>query len=191
MTQAVPSSQPQSAQEKTAVVAVPQVEKTWIEFSTPYLPLFLTIVGWWVVSVQNDRRERRKEIRELIKQVEQRVESIVATTTEYYALDGKDPKCAELSAKIRYNISALDPLRKRIKSAGLECDVVGEIVIFKQSVTGGQFESPSRKKLPGGNANVSESATAGFDLVDKFEKSYFANFPVKSRWAFWGKNENS
>lgn len=190
MTKAARTNQSLPSQEKTAFVVVPQAEKTLVEYGTPYLPLVLTIIGWWVVSRQNDRRERRKEIRELIKQVEQRVDIIIATTTEYYVLDGKDPKCAELATKIRYNISALDPLRKRINAAGLECDTVGEIILFKQSVTGGQFETASRKKLLSGHASMSESATAGFDLVDKFEKSYFATFPVVARWAFW-KNKQT
>jgi hypothetical protein len=177
-------TQTKSAQASSAVVGVAKFEKTWVDYGTPYLPLLLTIIGWWVVSNQNDRRERRKEIRELIKQVEQRVDTIISTATAYYALDGKDLKCPELAAKMRYNISALEPLRKRIKIAGLECEIVEEIISFKQAVTGGQFESVGRKKHQGGHENMTETATAGFALIDKFETAYFTKFPVRASWSF-------
>jgi hypothetical protein len=176
--------QANTTQQKYSVVGIPEAQKTWVEYSTPYLPLVLTIIGWLVVSRQNDKRERRKEIRELIKQIEQRVDTIIGATTQYYSLHGKDSKCAELSTKIRHNISALDPLRKRIELAGLRCKIVTEILAFKQKVTGGQFESVDRKKLPVNDPYLSEVATAGFELVDKFEKSYFSTFPVSSLWLF-------
>jgi hypothetical protein len=174
-------------QQKCAIIGVPVVEKTWVEYGTPYLPLIFTMIGWWVVSRQNDKRERRKEIREQIKQFEQRIDAIIAATTQYYMLDGKDAKCPELSTKMRYNISALDPLRKRIELAGLKCDIVIEILAFKQAVTGDKFESVSRKKLQANDPLLSEVANAGFELVDKFEKSYFSAFPVSSFWSFLKK----
>jgi hypothetical protein len=169
--------------QKCAIIGTPVIERTWVESGTPYLPLIFTMIGWWVVSRQNDKRERRKEIREQIKQFEQRVDAVIAATTQYYMLDGKDAKCAELSTKMRYNISVLDPLRKRIELAGLQCDIVIEILAFKQAVTGDKFESMSRKKLQANDPHLSEVTNAGFELVDKFEKSYFSCFPVRSFWS--------
>jgi isoleucyl-tRNA synthetase len=180
-------SEANPTQQKHAVVGIPEIQKTWVEYGTPYLPLIFTIIGWWVVSRQNDKRERRKEIREQIKQFEQRIDAIIAATIQYYILDGKDAKCAELSTKMRYNISVLDPLRKRIELAGLNCDIVNETLAFKQAVTGDKFESASRKKLQANDPLLLEVANAGFELVDKFEKSYFSTFPASSFWSFLKK----
>lgn len=155
---------------------------------TPYLPLILTIVGWYVVSRQHDKRERRKELRELIKFVEQRVDDVLTLATEYYALDGSNGKCDELGAKVRYRLAAMGPLQKRIRAGGLNVDATSEIVVFKQSVMGGTFESKARKKSPAGGAIVVEAAAAaGFAVIDKFETAYLDAFPVRMapRFAIW------
>ena len=187
MDKATRTFQSDPTQQKCAIIGVPVIEKTWVEYGTPYLPLIFTMIGWWVVSRQNDKRERRKEIREQIKQFEQRIDVIIAATTQYYMLEGKDAKCAELSTKMRHNIGVLGPIRKRIELAGLKCNIVDEILAFKQVVTGDLFESVSRKKLQASDPLLSEVANAGFELVDKFEKSYFSSYPSSSSWSFLKK----
>jgi hypothetical protein len=162
------------------IVAMPQpVAKSQLEIWTPYLPLALTIVGWLVVSRQHDKRERRKELRELIKQIELRVDDALSLTTEYYAIDGKDARCDELGAKIRYKLNALGPLQTRVRTGGLDVKATDEIVEFKQSIMGGSFESKSRTKMVSGGAVIAEAAVAGFALVDKFEKAYFDTFKLR------------
>lgn len=170
-----------SQQQGIIEVKLESPPKTTFEYVTPYLPVIITILGWWIVSRQNDRRERRKEVRELVKQAEQRVDAVLSLAMEFYALPGKDPRCAELAAKIRYNLGTLDPLRQRLDANGLKCDAVSEIIAFKQSITGGEFESQARKKLAQNSHFLVEAAATGFALIDKFERAYLLAFPVKVR----------
>lgn len=174
-----------TSQQKSVIeVKFEQPPKTTIEYFTPYFPVIVTILGWWIVSRQNDRRERRKEVRELIKQVEQRVDVVLGLAMEFYGIPGKDQRCAELAAKIRYNLSSLDPLRQRLDSNGLKCEAVQEIIAFRQSITGGEFESAQRKKLASSSHLFTEAAATGFALIDKLEHAYLLAFPVKVRSLF-------
>lgn len=139
------------------------------------------MIGWIIVSRQHDRRERRKEIRDLIKLIEVRVDDVLKSATEYYALDGDDPKCQAIAFKMRYGISGIDPLQKRLKAAGLDVKVSSEIRAFRQAVTGGSFDSIVRKKNDTNGWAVAEAAASGFELVGKLEETYFAAFPAKMK----------
>jgi hypothetical protein len=145
---------------------------------TPYLPLALTIVGWVVLSGQQDKRERRKEIRELVRMIESRVDSILELTTEYYGLPGDDPKCASFEQRIFQNFNAIRSIRGRMTSAGFRCNVDAEYVKFHQAATGGSFQSRSRKP-DGENVEViGLVAACGFKLVGKIDRAYFDKFSV-------------
>jgi hypothetical protein len=145
---------------------------------TPYLPLVLTIVGWLVLSRQQDKRERRKEIRELIRMIENRVDSILELTTDYYGLPGDDPKCRSLELKIKQSFNGVRSLHKRLNSAGFRCDVRPEFVHFRQSVMLGEFESLARKPDTANGEALSVVASAGFELVSKIDRAYFETFAV-------------
>jgi hypothetical protein len=106
---------------------------------TPYLPLVLTIVGWVVLSGQQDKRERRKEIRELVRMIESRVDSILELTTEYYGLSGDDQKCASLEQRVLQNFNSIRSIRGRLASAGFHCNVDADYLKFRQAATGGNF----------------------------------------------------
>jgi hypothetical protein len=174
--------QPPVGAVSSVVVIQPQpVTKTFIESWTPYLPLALTMVGWIIVSRQHDRRERRKEIRDLIKLIELRVDEVLKNATEYYTLDGDDPKCQAIASKIRYGINGIDPLQKRLRVAGLDAKISDELVVFRQAVTGGSFDSSARKKNDSYGSIMAEAAAAGFQLVGKLEEKYFAAFPTKMK----------
>jgi hypothetical protein len=178
-----PVNKAATASQQKAVIEVKleQTPKAVAEYFTPYLPVIITILGWWIVSRQNDRRERRKEVRELVRQAEQRVDSVLGHAMEFYSLPGKDPKCAELAAKIRYNLGTLDPLRQRLDANGLKCEAISEIIAFKQSITAEEFESQARKKLAQNSHLLVDAAATGFALIDKLERAYLQAFPVKVR----------
>ena len=155
---------------------------------TPYLPIILTIFGWYVVSRQHNRRERRKEIRELIKLIETKADAILAMATEYYSIDGKNKKCSELETKIRYHFDAIKSLEERVKHAGLPVNVVDKRRDFKLSVTSGEFESRTRTKMSENSNIIPEMATNAVTLIDEFEKAYFKSFPVRFGWNPFSKN---
>jgi hypothetical protein len=178
---------PLAAQPKVVILQPQPIAKTAIESWLPYLPLVVTLVGWAVINGQNNRRERRKELRDLIRQVEQRVDSILDNAASYFALDGSALASRELEHKIRSGFSGTSQLLSRLKAAGWNHKTQEEFIAFKQAVTGGQFESTSRKKSDASGALLAESATAGFAFVSKLEENYFSTFPVRMKpfWKFW------
>ena len=145
---------------------------------TPYLPLALTIVGWVVLSGQQDKRERRKEIRELVRMIESRVDKILELTTEYYGLAGSDPKCASLEQIIFQSFNAIRTIRGRLVSAGFRCNVDSEYLKFHQAATGGDFQSRSRLPNTENIEVIGPIAACGFTLVGKIDRAYFEKFSV-------------
>ena len=157
----------------------------------PYLPLVLTMVGWWVVSRQHDKRERRKEVRELIGNVEQRIGEVLDLALEYYALDGSSAKCIGLASKINTKISSVSQLLARLKKAGFDHQSTKQFIAFKQALTGveAEFESAERKKQGSNGQVLNRSTSAGLSLLSLIEGTYFAAFPVRIRRMrkFWAK----
>lgn len=178
----------QLTQSKVIIVPAQQPQKSQVEQIVPYLPLLLTILGWHIVSKQNDKRERRKEIRDLIKLIEQKADAVLSTATEYYSINGIDKKCPELETRIRYHLEAIKSLEGRIKKAGLSVTLKDERVGLKQSVTGNEFESRARKKINENNVIISEVAAASVALMEKLENAYFQSYPVRFGWNPFLKN---
>jgi hypothetical protein len=177
-------------QPKVVVVQPQPIAKTQLEVWTPYLPLALTMIGWFVVSRLQDRRERRKEVRELVRLVEQRIDDLLEIASDYYLMDGKNPKCVGLASKINSKMSSVSQLLNRLTKAGLDHDVTDRFINFKQSVTGtaADFESIDRRKQDSSGSILAAAAAAGFTLVSGLEETYFAAFPVRMKpiWQFWG-----
>lgn len=185
----MPNSKPVPEKGAVAVVEQPAPLGHYVEIWAPYFPLALTMLGWFVVSRQHNQRERRKEVRELVRLVEQRVDDILDQAAEYYSLDGKDPKCPALASKMRFGLSAIGQLLKRLRAAGLEPAANDELIAFRQAVTGGNFETVARQRQDSGGAVLAESSASGFALVSKLEENYFSAFPVRMKplWQFWAR----
>jgi hypothetical protein len=184
VTTIIPYEPPLGATPSVVVIQSQPASKSLIDVWTPYLPLVLTMLGWSIVSRQHDKRERRKEIRDLIKLIEQRVNDVLTNATEYYSLDGKDSKCQAIAFKIRYGISGIDPLQKRLRVAGLDVQISSEISAFRQAVTGGTFDSSARRKSDSNGSVMADAAASGFDLIARLEETYFGKFPPPTR-RFW------
>lgn len=144
-----------------------------------YVPWIVAIVGWYVVARQNELRERRKDIRELLNAVEQRVGGVCSDWLEFSGTEVNSREALELEAKIRFGVNSIQPLVLLINDAGLECNVTGNIVLFRQEVTGVDFESVTRKVSDFDPARFGMISLIGMDLVRSLELTYFATYPMK------------
>lgn len=111
--------------------------RPFVEDVAPFVTWALIVIGWWIVSRQNDKRERRREIRELIKTLEQRLDEITESVAEYYSVDGNSAKATELAPRIKAHVATVRMIVDRISAAGLPVNVVEQSVLLRQAATGG------------------------------------------------------
>ena len=108
-----------------------------------YLPLLLVVIGWLVVNSQHNRRETRKEGRALIDAAKKLVQEIAKNAVAYHC-DGKD----DVAFDIKASLEALEIELERTPHFFKVSPLMYKFVKFSEAVTGGQFESASREKLP-------------------------------------------
>lgn len=78
----------------------------------------------------------------------------------FYQLHGNDPQASSLAATIRAKIGTLSDQLDILKSAGLEIDTDELLKRFRQSVTGGDFDSHARLPATGTSTFVRISGDA-------------------------------
>ena len=144
-----------------------------------FVPWMLVVIGWLVVSRQNDARERRKDLRELVKSLSERLDRILANWSSYSMLDGSDPEASAYSDKVKSDISSLTLFMRRINQAGLRFAGESHIRLLRQQATGDDFESKSRKRSIEGHASYAMLALISMDFLRDLEAAYFLTYPVR------------
>ncbi len=139
---------------------------------------FLTIIGWFVVANQNDKRERRRDIKEHISELRQRCINIRLHSTEYWL--GATGTSRKLSAEnLKAEINSLSRLSNTVATAGLKFES-GELVANVRSIaTGGKFEVKGRRRSIEDEIRVSDVGIAIEDFLGAIEESYYAQFPIQ------------
>ena len=107
----------------------------------------MVVTGWIVVERFARRRELRGDLRSAVTSLSNAVDEIRAAAVTVYCLAGNDPQTLSLAATIRLKISALSEQLSILKEAGLDIDTDELLKRFRQSVTGGDFESQARQPL--------------------------------------------
>ena len=111
-------------------------------------PAFAVAIGWSVVEKHARRREQRADLRSAVLSLADAVSEIRAASLAFYGLPGNDPQSNSLAATIKSKIGSLSDQLLLLKTAGLEIDADELLKRFRQSVTGGDFDSQARQPLP-------------------------------------------
>ena len=131
-----------------------------------------------MVSRQNDKRERRKDVRELVVSLDQLLFDVLKNWQEYSSLDGDKPEALILSARIKSQVSSVPQLLHRISLAGLKLNLDNELILLRQQVTGGDFDSKTRKATDFSEDRSSMISLASLSILRCVEERYFETYPV-------------
>jgi hypothetical protein len=104
-----------------------------------YAPLIMTVVGWWYVNSQSNRRETRKEHRALIDASKREVANIANEAAEY--------RCdvrSDLAPKIKWSLQALEIDLERLPGFFPTSEIMKGLMDFSDACTGGDFEMTER-----------------------------------------------
>ena len=144
------------------------------------LPTGLTIaaavIGYIIIENFARRREARGDLRVLVLSFHNTVESIIADSTVFYGLAGATPRARALAMSIKSKVASLVDVIDTIKSAGVMVQPDDERRLFRQAVTGGEFDSLARAPLNADDAKFFEIASAGGQLVRSVDLSYYRSF---------------
>lgn len=107
----------------------------------------MVAVGWHVVEKFARRREQRADLRSAVASLSGAIAEILDAANALYLLAGVDPQARSLAATIRVKIGALSDQLAILSQSGLVIDTDELLKRFRQSVTGGDFDSESRQPL--------------------------------------------
>jgi hypothetical protein len=130
-------------------------------------------LGWFVIERFARERERRADLREMVKGFGTSVDDIVQTAAEFYGLSGSEPRALLLASAIRAKISGLQRIVAAINEAGLSLEVNDQIRLFRQSVTGGDFDSLARAPRQTGSMIDHSIRASGQDLSREVQLSLY------------------
>lgn len=149
------------------------------EISKLIVPIAFICIGWFVVSAQNDKRERRKEIRSLIDEVKDLCEDLRNEVLVYYSYENKKYSCAE-SRNIKLKFLLISEYVILLKSAGLLIDPTDEVIALRKLCIGGNFETRKFKDRVDKEGQFYAEVDAAFsELMMLFDKRYFSQFSVR------------
>lgn len=115
-----------------------------------FAPLLLTIIGWWLVNLQSNKRETRKEHRALVDAAKRDIAKIADDATSYF-MDTMSP----LSPKIKWSLHALEIELERMPHAGNNHNALFDALAdFAEACTGGEFEQKNRARLEHASAEI-------------------------------------
>lgn len=108
-----------------------------------FAPLLLTIIGWWLVNRQSNKRETRKEHRALVDAAKREILRIADDAASYFM-----DTMSSLSPKITWSLEVLEIELERMPDAGANHKALFDALAdFADACTGGEFEQKNRARL--------------------------------------------
>lgn len=150
------------------------------------VPATATVVGWFVVARQTDRREFRKEVRDHLKELKESIEQVRQRSAAYW-LEGDLQKASIAAIGLKSEEQRLGRITRTLVACGLDFDDAARRSEIRQFATGGDFESKSRVRSEADEDRLKDIAGCLEDLLSEVEVSFYRKFkhPRPARWIKW------
>ncbi len=148
------------------------------------LPAALTVLGWFIVARQADRRDYRKEVREHIGDLHEVAGVVRVGATEYW-LNSTPKTAAGAAVSLKAEVKRLSRQVTALTAAGLHFEgatLMGEV---RKAATGGDFEKAGRKHSPDDVERVTDLIGALEDLLLAVDAAFYAKFKPMTRLRLW------
>jgi hypothetical protein len=140
----------------------------------PVVQMLVVVVGWKIVSKGNDKRERRKEVRSLLNEIRAKVLEIEGQALDYYRL--APSKSVALGTSIKQNLKHVGMLSTTIVKFHENFDLSSQLMLFRQKVSGQDFETATRQIRQADDRLFVEISSAATDLIDQMESIYSSTY---------------
>ncbi|BAK76766.1 hypothetical protein NH8B_1951 [Pseudogulbenkiania sp. NH8B] len=119
---------------------------SWMEWFKTLAPLGswgLVVLGWMIVRGDNNRRERRKELRVIVDSVIEHLDALEQKTHDYFTSEpstATDRVAQEIKSLLK--VIACDLSSLKTEEPLLDCNL--QIIRLRRRITSGEFDSASR-----------------------------------------------
>lgn len=144
----------------------------WAQIASTVVSWLLIIIGWFFVSRDHNRRERRKEIRALITDFVSNVRECEEKGLEYWSTPSESERATALSVSIKSAVQSLGAQLGRIQTACRGMSTSQEMIRFRRALTSPPFDSANRPKFDPGSGRLVEISDAACDLADAVEGGF-------------------
>ena len=136
----------------------------------------LVILGWLIVSRQNDLREFRKETRARLDALAKMVgETVDMSISFYLKLPGADGQ-QDLKMKIAHSLAHIGRICTSLVDRQEDHPVITKVVALRQAITLSDFDSDQRPAYKFGDARLNEIVDSSKSLISTLENGYSQRF---------------
>jgi len=160
---------------------------TFIRWFSAAIGWLLVIVGWIVVWRGQNWQQHRREVRELIAKIGETSHSVEEKAQRYLTLPGDDKEAATLAVAIKRDFKHLSGQLRRLQLTWPSVSYLDRLIEFRQTVTGGDFETRDRQALDVNSIRAFDASTAADELLGELEQQFVAEFQTR-RWFPWGRS---
>lgn len=157
----------------------------WTALAPTFLTVLAGVAGWVIVERFARSREVRAELREMMKSFGALVEGISNSAVEFYGLPGSSPQARTLANRIRADIASIAPVMAALNDAGLTFDAKDLVRLFRQAVTGGQFDSINRPAAVASDPIFTAIVFAAKSLTRKVQLAYYERYVRQANIRWW------
>jgi hypothetical protein len=165
-----------NAQSIQIVVVEPRREARsvdWFALLPTGLTIIAAVLGYMIVERFARRREARSDLRVIAKSFREAVDNILEDATAFYRESGGSPRARSLSVTIRSKVASLSEILSALGAGGVTIDANDELILFRQAVTGSDFESLARLPLMAEDVRYISIAGAAQQLQRKADLSFY------------------
>jgi hypothetical protein len=138
-----------------------------LKVAVPVVQALVVVIGWKVVSRDNDKREARKEIRSILNEVRRLSLEVETLAVQYYQSrveDGRDQ-----GTLLKRHFKQIGILLTSTTRQNHKVELSAPLADFRSEVTGADFESSTRVQVEMGHARIQALADATTRFLDEVE----------------------
>jgi len=145
----------------------------WFDLLPTGLTILAAVLGYLIVERFARRREGRTDLRVIATFFRESVDDIVEDAIAFYREPGGSPRARSLSVTIRSKVASLSDILSTLRAGGVAIEVNDELILFRQAVTGADFESLGRPALVSDDVRYINIAGAAQQLQRKADLSFY------------------
>ena len=140
------------------------------------IPVVITIIGWFVVARQAERREFRKEVRDRLIELKECTKCVHESCVLYW-LNANRTEAPAAAISLKSDLQRLGMQISILERTGLNFSGDSFVAEIRKMATGGDFESARRRKKPKVDAER-VATTVGLleDLVQRAELAFYETY---------------
>lgn len=151
--------------------AVRMAEQSVLASWAPVVSWVLVFFGWRRVTKENDRRQKRKEIRERLDSVLDLLDQLEDLTRDYYT-SVPGPSADELSGKIKALLSKIGFSIALLAKMDVQYACGMEWTKVRVAITGGDFDSQKRQPMPSNDDFFLVVSDAVIAVIRKLDSAF-------------------